>query len=232
MMRIRGKRFGQVAVYGKAASGGGGGGIAFTETDAQTVASGFSPGSFASVAIGAASADRIVVMGYQTDSGTNLPAPTYNGGSAWSVASAGVAVSDQIGLYYANIPSGTTMTVEFPGGSQSISIAVGILKGQSGGGSATSANAVVNTAVGAQPLTVSLTVPAGGIGIAVAGNKAGAVAPTFTWTGTTAGAGDKTSGDANSQISLAHSTSTGTVGVSSSSSLSFGGTLAAASWAS
>lgn len=107
----------------------------------------------------------------------------------------------------------------------------GNIGGQSSGGSAASSNAVTYTASGAQPLSVSLTVPLSGIGAAVVGANFGGGMPTFTWTGTTAGAGDETTGNANAQAGMAHSTSTGTVGVSSTVDLSFGGTMAAASWA-
>jgi hypothetical protein len=209
-----------------------GGGITFTGTDAQSASPGFSSGSFASVAIGTASADRIVFACWVQHSGSGIAAPTYNGGNAFTLAAGNSTTADNVALYYANITSGTTMSVAYPGGADGVAIAVGVLKGQSGGGGATTSNAVTYTAGGAQPLSVSLTVPAGGIGIACGGfGQTGAASPTYTWTGTTSGSGDEATGVATAQISIAHSTSTGTVGVSSSTSLSFGGTMAAASMA-
>ncbi len=206
-----------------------GAGITFTGTDAQSAAPAFSPGSF-TAAIGTASADRIVTVCWSQHTGVGIAAPTYNSGNAFSLASGNNAV-DNIVLYYANVTTGTTMSIDYAGGADGISIGVGVLKGQSGGGGAASTNPTTYTAGGAQPLSISLTVPSGGIGVACGGYSVGAIAPTYTWTGTTSGTGDETSGNVNSQIGLAHSTSTGTITVSSSTTLSFGGTMAAASWA-
>jgi hypothetical protein len=206
------------------------GSIAFTPTDAQSVAPGFASGSF-TVNIGTASADRIVTVGLASDNPSGNGTPVINGSISMTIAAGASDTAAQAGLWYANVPTGTSCTVSYGGGSSGISIVVGILSGQSGGGSAAHGNAVAYTAGGAQPLSVSLTVPSGGIGVAVVGANFGGGTPTFTWTGTTASAGDETTGNANAQAGMAHSTSTGSVGVSSTINLSFGGTMAAASWA-
>lgn len=207
------------------AAGGGGGGITFAATDAQNALS--TPGTF-TIAIGTASTDRIVLACFEHNNPTGST-PTLNG-SGMTLAAGTGATTTNITLYYANITTGTTAAFAYAAGPSGVGVAVGTLKGQSGGGGAASTNPVTYTAGGVQPLSVSLTVPAGGIGIACGGGAFGP-AGTFTWTGTTSGAGDETTGNANNETGSAHSTSTGTVTVLSSSSLSFGGTMAAASWA-
>jgi hypothetical protein len=164
-----------------------------------------------------------------TPSGDPSPDPTING-TGMTNAAGNTTTADNIGLYYANVTTGTTATLAYGSGASGVSVTVGTLHGQSGGGSAAATNPVTYTAVGAQPLSVSLTVPSGGIGVNCGGGAFGP-AGTFTWTGTTSSSGDETTGNANNENGLAHSTASGTVTVSSSSALSFGGTMASASWA-
>lgn len=200
--------------------------IIYTATDAQVAAPGFASGSF-TINIGTPSADRIVLVGY-VDNSTGVSVPTLNG-TAMTLAAGGTTFQ-QMYLYYASVSTGTTATLGYSGGSSAVSIVVSTISGQSGSASATPTNTAVYTSGGAQPLSLSLTVPSGGLGFIVSGSAFGP-AGTFTWTGTTSSSGDRTTGNANNQNGSASSLSTGTVTVSSTSSLSFGGTMAAASWA-
>jgi hypothetical protein len=219
----------------------GGGGITFTGTDAQSLDNpSFGAGTFPSVSIGSASTDRIVFMCWAQHSGSGMAAPTYSigsggaGGTAFSLAAGNSVTADNVALYYANITTGTAITVAFPGGANGVSLAVGILTGQSGGGAATPGTGVApggNSGGGAQPLTLALTVAAGGFGIACTGQN-NVVPGVYTWTGTTSGTGDETSVGPStvSQVGLAHSTATGTV-TASSTTFGFSGTMAGAAMA-
>lgn len=217
------------AIYSKVASGGGG--ITFTPTDAQTQAPTFGSGSF-TVNIGAASSDRIMVFGYVDNNNVNPPSPTYNGFQTPNNATAPTLLADQqVGLFYANVPTGTTATIEFSGGASGVSVVVGVLKGQSGGGSATPVNPTTLATGVNQPLSITGTVPSGGIGIAIAGGGFGTGPGVFTWTGTTAGAGDETTGGPASILGMSHAITSATITASNTSSIGFGGTMAYAAWA-
>jgi hypothetical protein len=209
-----------------------GGGITFTPTDKLAVAAAFNPGTTGALAIGTASTDRIVAVCWSKDSGGGTADPTYNGSSVFSIAAGNGLASDKVVLYYANITTGTTMTISYPGGAADFSMGIGIFKGQSGGGAATMGNPQVVTTNDPQPLNsttpITFTVPSGGIGIACGGGPVGGGgAATFTWTGTANSSGDENAVSTNSQISMSHMTSSAAATVSSTSSMSFNGSTMA-----
>jgi hypothetical protein len=205
----------------KAAAGGGGGGITFTPTDAQTATPGFGAGTF-TANIGTPSVDRIVIVSYQGNSGSSIP--TLNG-TAMNVAAGDSVATYNNALYYASVPTGTTATIGYGGGMSAVSIAVGILTGQSGGASATPVNPVTGS-----PPSVTMTIPAGGVGIIGAGAYYAGASPVFTWTGTTSSSGDEATGNATGALlGTAHATASGTISVSSVPAVS-GGTMAGAAW--
>lgn len=208
------------------------GGINFTPTDAQSKAPVFGSGNV-TINIGSPSADRIVFFCFMAHTGGGIAAPTITGQTV-NLAAGNSLTADQGSLFYSNITTGTTATIIFAGGSDGISVAAGILTGQSGGGSATPINPVApggNSGGGNQPLTLALTVPAGGIGIACNGQQNTAPG-VYTWTGTTSSSGDETSAGpaATTQTGLAHSTATGTV-TASSTSFTFQGFMSGAAMA-
>lgn len=217
------------------------GGITFTDTDAQTATPAFSAGTFSSVAIGAASSDRVVVLCWVQNSGSGIAAPTYSigaggaGGTAFTAVVGNSITADQVAMYSANITTGTVITIAFPGGASGISLVIGYFTGQSGGGGAALGNTGTYTAGGAQPLNLagtSQTVPASGIGVSCGGSNGAGAGSVFTWTNTTSVTGDRTTGNATAtQIGLAHLTTSAVVTVSSTNSLSFGGTMAWAAMA-
>lgn len=207
----------------------GGGSIAFTPTDAQTLAPAFASGSF-TLAIGTASADRIVIVAISAKSGGPPTTFTLNGSSMNLVGSCTTTGFDSC-LFYLNVTTGTTASLAFPGGYDHISVTAGALSGQSGGGAATPSSTASYTASGAQPITLSLTVPSGGIGTIGCFGFGSAGTQVFAWTGVTNLAGDETTNDTGTAVSSAHSTSSSTVSCSSSNSLSFGGSMVAAAWA-
>lgn len=207
----------------------GGGAISFTPTDFQALASSFSPVFSKALAIGPASSDRIVVVCLlQASNGTTTP--TYNGSNTFTVAAGNASAAANAVILYANITSGTTMVISFPGGAADFTFGVGYFTGQSGGGAATMINPQVVTTNDPQPLNtttpITFVVPASGIGIACGGGPAnGGAGLVFTWTGTTNSAGDENAFGTgiNSQASMAHMISSAAASVSSTGSLSFNG---------
>lgn len=221
---------------GAPAAGGGGSGITFSGTYSAGAAPGFAAYNFPGVNFGPASADRIIYVGFASDNSV-YSAPTI-GGVTGTLAESDGSAHNNVGLWYANVPTGTSGSIVFNStGASTVSMVVGALHGQSGGGSATPVNPANYPTLQPQPVgPLSLTVPTGGIGICVAGYGAGAVAsaPTFTWTNTTSSAGDETAYNTTgntSQISMSHTTATASVSASSTQDLSYGGTMACAAMA-
>lgn len=211
--------------------------IVFTGTDAQTFSPGFASGR-QTLAIGTASADRIVFVGIVSD-GTSNGVPVINdlGTPITMTNAAGTSdTTTNSGLWYANVTTGTTCTVSFGGGAGKMAMVAGIITGAASGGSTTTTSPVTYTAGGSENLiTVTPTVPLGGFGIVVVG---GAFTPTgtpvYTWSGTVSSGGDETTGATavGAVIGMAHSSITGAIGISTTgvaaSGLGFGGTMAAA----
>lgn len=228
--------FPQVAVYAKAA-GGGGGGITFAGTDAQGGNPVFGVFTFPSVNFGPASSDRIIVVAQMEDSTGTAIAPTIGGVTSTFIGDDG-NTTPHLSFWYANVPTGTSGSVVMnTTGASTVSIAVGALHGQSGGGSVAPTSTANFNNIQLQPSgPIALTVPTGGIGVfvAAAANVGVTTTPVFTWTGVTSTSGDVTgftTSGATSEISMAHSTASGSATASSTFDMSFGGVMVAASWA-
>jgi hypothetical protein len=208
---------------GVGGGGGGGGAPVFTPTlnpAIQFINFGSATVTFSSQPIGAATADRILIIGVTNlDSGRVVNsiqvAGTYNltrgvsanGGTAQTIAE----------LWYGSVPAaaGTTanIVVTYSSAPQLSGILGGTLSGQSAGASATpsATNAkALDTVADPQQFAAGMTVNSGGVGIvysvtAVAGSAA-------SWTSTTAGAGDywvSTSSGNAANHALAHTTTPG-----------------------
>jgi hypothetical protein len=212
---------------GMAHSTGGGGGLVYADTDAQNALPGFASGTF-TLAIGTASASRIVMVGYEHNNPTG-DTPTLNGTPMTLAAGTGNA-SSNASIWYAAVSSGTTATFGYGAGTSGVGVVVSTISGQSAGAAATPVNPTTYTATGAQPLSLTATVPSGRVCFTVGAGAFGTGPGTFTWTGTTSGSGDRATGNANNITGSAHATATGTVTVSNTASLSFGGTMANACW--
>lgn len=221
------------------AAGGGGGGATFVGTDVKSVNPTFGAGRI-TMAIGTPSADRIVFMGIVSN-GTSNGTPVVNDLGTPITMNRCAGASDttvNVGLWYANVTVGTTATFSFGGGASSVTMVAGVLKGQSGGGGATSSSPQTYTAGGAESaITVTPTVPAGGFGIVATGfSFPPAGTPVYTWGGTVTAGGDETSLSTDTgTLGLAHSSATGAITISTTgiagSGLGSGGTMAACAMA-
>jgi hypothetical protein len=166
---------------GTSSSAGGGGAVpAWTPTANPAIVNngfGTSTTTFTNQAIGAASADRIVVV---------FVSSTLN--PTTSVTCAGVAMilaaqSDPAGtqdasIWYLGVPAGTTATIVVEGGIQFVGITVGILTGVT----ATPSSTAVKIAGGTgdpQTTSTALTIPATGFGLVVMGVNGGVGG--YTW---------------------------------------------------
>lgn len=181
----------------------------YTPTVGAAYWAAFASSYTASVNIGTASSDRIVVLAISVTSG----AP-----GACSVTIAGVSAtlqsitgtSNSNGFYYANVTSGSgsqnvVITCAAAGSIGNVSIAGGYLTGLSGGGSATpdASASAASTAYQNQPVNLpTITIPSGGIAIALINAGCANSSITVSWTNVTNTSGDFNSCDPTNGVTL------------------------------
>lgn len=146
-----------------------------------TSASGSSPRSFSSVPIGAAAADRHVIVAVSTNPGGTISTVSVAGTSCTQVV-VQTNISRELSLWISNLPvvSGTTATisVSYTGSPTGICVATWAATGlQSTSASETPHVTTTNAA------SVSCNVTAGGFIIAAAFSVFGNGPPLFTWSG-------------------------------------------------
>ena len=203
--------------------------------DAQSIAAaGFTNATFATVNFGATGTSRkIVVTAFNYCGGCGAFSGITIGGVTGTLAIANDTANISQEVWFACVPTGTSGSVVVNGTNNAVAITVYQITGESGGCSTAPSSTATYAAAGAQPLSLPVTVTAGGAAIIQAGDSGVAAAPTFTWTNTTAGAGDGSTSQTTGttvQASGAHATSSATVTVSSTQSLSFGGQVVSATW--
>lgn len=211
-MRLKAKRFPQVAIYGKAASGGGS--LTFTKSITTPVwqNAGSPPLTFA-VDIGTASSDRIVVVAVYVDSTNALCAVsgvTANGTALTKDANSFDPAASSTGLYiFYTAPgavsgSGSQNIVVSQGSfPQGVVVACGIITGSAT--AARSTSTAVPDGVTADPHSVTAVIPANGVGVvAVLVDRA----TTPSWTGVSSSDFNVTDPGPNFRAAiLAHGTS-------------------------
>lgn len=181
--------------------------------------------TFTDHAIGDAASDRVVVVCvYVIRSGAmTISDLTIGGNSATSIISQQSNTAAGISAIYAlAVASGTTATIVVSLSATSIRGAVSVYRLIGTGGSVT-ASATGADGTASDPQSASLTIPASGAGLAVAGNTAG----THTWTGATED--HDTLLETSTRISTARATVSATISVDYDSAPAFQ-SLAMAAW--
>lgn len=144
--------------------------------------------TFTGASIGTAAADRVVVVGVWVRS---LSAVNFTSGSLTiggvsatrlSTAAAGAGPGASCALYALNVAAGTTANIVVTPSASSIRCAIAIWTVTGSTSVTTSDTISANT--GSPAITGTLTIPIGGVGIAVAGDGQGTT-QTCTWTGMT-----------------------------------------------
>ena len=160
-------------------AGGGVATISFTDNAAET-ADGTSA-TFSGRAIGAASTDRIVVIGVTCNAGEPITSATIGGISASEVVAGDAAGGTAYAaLWQAPVPTGTTadIVVNFTGTSFRTGLGVWAIYSAS--------STVTDTGSStADPSTDTLNISAGGVAIGMANASGGGTLSTYTWTGLT-----------------------------------------------
>lgn len=195
---------------------------AWTATDNPTPQNtGTTSVTFTAVNIGTASADRIVVVLFNSGSAVST-GMTIGGISATKAVEESTGISG-LQIWYAAVPSGTTANIVVTSGS-AMSIE-SLLVGKLTGVTAAPAHTSVTTTTSSDPATISVNVPSTGFGIVgIYG------APTFDngWTNATL---DFSVTDANAVIlSMAHDSLSGTNTVSAGGFSGAGVHMVSASW--
>lgn len=187
--------------------------------------------TFSGVNIGAAASNRIVIVtvGASKSSGTwsgTIASVTINGNAATQANAVSNSASTN-GVYYLNVPSGTTATivVNLPSGADSNGIAIGIYRAV-GLASATPTATATATASGA--VGASLTIPSNGYGVGSAHH--GSIAQAYSWTNLT---GDYTGnpGAEGTGSSASSATAGAATRTATPASESAGATIVLAAWA-
>ena len=168
------------------------------------------PVTFSAVPIGAASADRVVIVGIVDKEGISVPADavTIAGSTATKILSSVYSANDCISLYRLGVASGTTANIVVTTGGlcHSIGILVGILTGANPVPTATATQAMASVD---DPLALSTnpTIPSGGVGVIFWGaSEVGGL--TYAWTNATQDYGLDRGGNGPT-VSLARSTTAG-----------------------
>lgn len=206
-----------------------------TWTDATSSATDGTTFTFNSRAIGAASADRIVVVGVSAgQSGSTVRTCTVTIGGVTATQLVFVAKtstnSTHVGLFALLVPTGTTgnIVLTFSGTQVRCGIDVWALTGTAG--VVTPANTANNTAASTTAVSTTITTVAGGACIGMFGDAISGASQTTTWTGLTE---DNDSVVELSVFSGAHlnGTAGGSLSISATeSSTGAGLVLVAASW--
>ncbi len=217
---------------------GGGGGSIFTATDGQTFnLAGATSHTFASVAIGTASADRIVCVGSFIDfHAANTASMTIGGATATLQKAAGANGTAANGsIWCANVTSGTTgaVVVTINSGFDNLDIVAGYFTGQTGGGSATPANTGGVALFQAEPITLAATMISGEVAMVISGCTRSAVPSAITWSGVSSSSSlEFVSGTTtnNHQLGLQKMSTTATISITTASAScanadTFGGEL-------
>jgi hypothetical protein len=156
----------------------------------------FGTSSYGSVALGTASADRvIIVVGHFITSGAGSVTCTVAGNAMTEHAISGSANGHKTGIYSATIASGTSGTVAFSGGSI---FGAGFGLWSATGINATPAVTQTTTGTGTLGLNCNTTLDAAGVG----GVDYFGGGPGVSWTGATQGYDLNNSGDAGSGASF------------------------------
>lgn len=126
------------------------------------------PQSFAAVNIGTASSDRIVVVAVSPNNNGPVTAVTIAGNNATLAVQSGAADTQDASIWYLNVPTGTTATINVTtttGFPSLIGIVVGILTGSQATPAAPTAARADGFLADPQTTTSALTINTGGIGI-------------------------------------------------------------------
>jgi hypothetical protein len=157
--------------------------------------------TFSAQAIGAAAADRQVIVGVFNTNGVAISSVTIGGVTATNDIS---ETTTHAGIFRASVPTGTTADVVITCSStfDHLGIVVATMTGASSG--AASATAVTNQGAEGEPINVTATVPTSGLGVVVCGSGGTSASP--SWTNAT---GDFNTGDGTRSLLLAHTTTAG-----------------------
>lgn len=155
--------------------------LTVTWTHGSVVSGGTSDKTFSAVSVGAANADRLIVVCVKGDGGGGQPTAVTVGGVAATSIVAADSESQWNSIWAARLPTGTTadIRVQRPNNPNRQGISVYSILNKPGSAVTAAATATDTTA----PYTQSLTIPVKGvaIGCGISGNSAG----TGTWTGLT-----------------------------------------------
>lgn len=139
--------------------------------------------TFSTRAIGSAALNRAVIVGVgglNVTAGRTISSLTVGGASATSInfqqTSAGGVFVD-VGLYALRVDSGTTATVVITWSAAQVRTMIGVWAAY--GVDSLTASATAQSS--ANPMSASLSIPAGGIGVGFLADFQGAAAPTHTW---------------------------------------------------
>lgn len=193
-------------------------------TYGTTINGGGTPKTYSAVAIGTAASDRMVVVGVKGDGGGGQPTGVTIGGSAATKIVEANDGTQFASLWARMVSSGTTadIVVTWSSAPSRQGISVYAVYGESGVTAYDTASSVANP-----PSTNALTIPANGVGIALA---VGGGATNWTWVGLTEDYDANSSGMANSSASLASSSAT-TPTITATPNSGTSNALVAASWA-
>jgi hypothetical protein len=215
---------------GTSCAGGGGGSVTWTATDNPTPIAGTNnPQTFSGVNIGTPAANRYVVVCAGQDTNGPITSMTIGGVTATPISPNGLdGTGDGASLWYANVPSGTTASIQFNETAafpSNVGIAVGVLTTST----PIPPSAAIEVANGFNPdpqtTTTGLTVPSGGMAVICGATRGPNASPTWN-----VGIQDllATNGTAY-QILLGHLASSGTPSISGYAFQDF--SIAAAAWA-
>lgn len=182
--------------------------------------------TFSSVSLGAAVADRVIIVTLNMEQVTLVTSVTIGGVAATRIASQtdGTGANDRKAeIWAAEVPSGTSGNIVVTVGTDQSGMCGGVFRKVGGvGGTAASDTATDSGAAGS--LSAAITIPAGGAAVATmfVGTSA-----SYTWTGATESYDEFVSGTGSGSGAIA--TSSGTV--TGTNAGSDGGALVIAAWA-
>jgi len=146
----------------KPGGGGGGGSVAIVATDHAIDITNASSYTFSGRSFGTASADRKIIVGAVVRNGSpTFSSVTIGGVTATSVIQAVGGTNHRVGLFIADVPTGATGDVVVVPGAAVVRCGIGIWA-MTGAASSTASDTDSSTA---DPISVTLTIPANGAAI-------------------------------------------------------------------
>ena len=165
--------------YGSGSTGGGVAEVSCTDDSIDTGSA--TTYTFSSQALGAAASDRKIVVGaFAVNAVKAVSSMTIGGVSATLVVASTNSGGEQIELWQADVPTGTTGDVVVTWAGSQLGCGIGVFRIVSAASAAHDTGSFATTGTA----TDTLNIPANGVAVGVAGTNPNGI-PTWTWTGLT-----------------------------------------------